>query len=67
MHLLPVTFQRGKAEIYRRSGLVTPCEQRLLYDASFTVPVLSSCGRAEKLAVLVAQPGFIRTHVGMYV
>ena len=42
MQLLSVTVQRGKAEMYRRSGLVISREQDFRYDAGFAVPVLMS-------------------------
>ena len=42
MQLLPVTVQRGNAEMYRRSGLFISFEQDLRYDAGFAVPVLMS-------------------------
>ena len=42
MQLLSVTVQRGKAEMYRRSGLIISREQVLRYDAGFAVPVLMS-------------------------
>ena len=42
MLLLSVTVQRGKPEMYRRSGLVISREQVLVYDAGFAVPVLMS-------------------------
>ena len=42
MQLLPVTVQRGNAELYRWIGLVIPREQGLRYDAAFAVPVLMS-------------------------
>ena len=41
MQLLSVTVQRGNAEMYRRSGLISR-EQGLQYDAGFAVPVLMS-------------------------
>ena len=42
MQQLSVTVQRGKGEMYRRSGLVISREQGLRYDAGFAVPVLMS-------------------------
>ena len=42
MQLLSVTMQRGKAEMYLRSGLVISREQGLRYDAGFAVAVLMS-------------------------
>ena len=42
MQQLLVTVQRGKAEMYRRSGLIISREQGLRYDAGFAVPVLMS-------------------------
>ena len=42
MQLLPVTVQRGNAEMYRRTGLVILREQGLRYDAGFVLPVLMS-------------------------
>ena len=42
MQLLLVTVQRGNAEMYCRSGLITSWEQGLRSDAVFAVPVLMS-------------------------
>ena len=42
VQLLPVTVQRGNAEMYGRSGLIISLQQGLRYDADFAAPVLLS-------------------------
>ena len=42
MQLLSVTVQRGNAEMYRQSGMISSRDQGLRCDAGFAVPVMMS-------------------------